>query len=136
LTFQWKTPVHVKREVVLIEDDGGMRQAIERILKGAGYHVRSFASAEALLESLAGSGLWDSSHCLVCDVRLPGATGFELHRRLVEQGPLPPCIFITAYDDPAIRGQAERTSSAYLPKPFEGRTLLAVIARSLQATSP
>jgi FixJ family two-component response regulator len=128
--------VHVKREVVLIEDDGGMRQAIERILKGAGYHVRSFASAEALLESLAGSGLWDSSHCLVCDVRLPGATGFELHRRLVEQGPLPPCIFITAYDDPAIRGQAERTSSAYLPKPFEGRTLLAVIARSLQATSP
>ena len=120
--------VHAKHEVVLVEDDGGMRKAVTRMLTGAGYAVQSFESAEALLDVLA-ADTCSLNGCLVCDVRLPGASGLELHRRIAEQGPMPPWIFITAHDDQLVREQAERACAAYLMKPFEGRTLLALIAR-------
>jgi FixJ family two-component response regulator len=120
-------------EVILVEDDRGMRQAIERMLRGSGYQVDAYDSAEALLAALEGARVWDSSRCLVCDIRLSGASGFELHRRLAEQGPMPPWIFITAHDDPAMRAQAERSCAAYLLKPFEGKALVALVARTLQS---
>lgn len=123
---------NAKHEVVLVEDDRGMRQAIERMLRGSGYEVDAYESAEALLDALEGARVWDSSRCLVCDVRLPGVSGFELHRRLAEHGPMPPWIFITAHDDPAVRTQAERASAAYLLKPFQGKTLAALVASALR----
>ena len=120
-------------EVVLVEDDGGVRQAIGRILQGSGYQVDAYESAEALLDLLEGAALWGSCRCLVCDVRLPGISGFELHRRLSEQGAMPPWIFVTAHDNPAVQRQAERDGAAYLLKPFEGRALLAMVARAMHA---
>ncbi len=123
--------MHVNPEIVLIEDDGGVRRALERVLRGSGYQVIAFESAESLQGALVGAGLWNSCRCLVCDVRLPGVSGFELHRRLAEQGPIPPWIFITAHDDPAVRRQAERDGAAYLLKPFEGRALLALVAQAV-----
>jgi FixJ family two-component response regulator len=123
--------VHALHEVVLVEDDGGMRQAIARMLTGSGYQVDAYGSAEDLLELLSGAALWDECRCLVCDVRLPGASGFELRRRLGEQGKLPSWIFITAHDEPAVHRQAERDGAAYLIKPFEGRALLALVAKAV-----
>lgn len=122
--------VHSTHEVVLVEDDGGMRQAVTRMLTGGGYVVRAFDSAEALLESLSGKGLWDGSCCLVCDVRLPGIGGLELHRRIADRGPMPPWIFITAHDDRIVRD----TAAGYLLKPFEGRALLALVDRVTAAS--
>ncbi|WP_368565208.1 response regulator [Pseudoxanthomonas sp. UTMC 1351] len=119
-------------EVILIEDDRGMRQAVERMMRGSGYRVEAYESAESLLDALEGTSLWNSVRCLVCDVRLPGVSGFELHRRLAEQGPMPPWIFITAHDDPAVRRQAERACTAYLLKPFEGKALVALVASALR----
>ena len=121
--------VNAKHVIVLVEDDGGMRRAVTRMLTGAGYTVRAFESAEALLAESAGTALTDVGECLVCDVRLPGVSGFELHRRMSEQGAMPSCIFITAHDNEIVREQAERASAAYLLKPFEGRTLLNLVAR-------
>ena len=120
-------------EVVLVEDDRGMRQAIERMLRGSGYQVDAYESAEALLGALQGACVWESSRCLICDVRLPGASGFELHRLLAEQGSTPPWIFITAHDDVVVRAQAERICAAYLLKPFEGKALVALVAHTLQS---
>lgn len=124
--------VHTKGKVVLVEDDASLRQAVARMLTGAGYEVKAFDSAEALLDAQVGMTLWDDSSCLVCDVRLPGVSGFELHRRVAELGSMPRWIFITAHDGPLVREQAERAMAAYLLKPFEGRALLATIAHVLQ----
>jgi len=126
--------VHATHEVVLVEDDGGMRQAVTRMLNGGGYGVRAFDSAEALLGALSGAALWDSSRCLICDVRLPGLSGLELHRRIAQRGPMPPWIFITAHDDQIVREQTEQVAAAYLLKPFEGRVLLALVDRVTAAS--
>ena len=123
------------RQVVLVEDDGSLREALERILRGSGYSVSAFASAEALQQHLHGAGLSKDTRCLVCDVRLPGVSGIELRRRLAEQGAMPPCIFITAHDDPAVRLQAERDGAALLMKPFQGRALLALVESAVQSAA-
>lgn len=110
-----------QHDVVVVEDDAGMRRAIERLLRSAGFRPLSFASAEALLD--AGSG--SATVCLVLDVHLPGLSGFELRERLPHGKQDPPVVFITAHDDPATRERARDAGAlAYLTKPFPGRSLL------------
>ncbi len=109
------------REVVVVEDDPGMREALQRVLSAGGFRVRVFPSAEALLAA----GLPPETACCVFDVRLPGASGLELYRTLSARGSAVPVIFMTAFDDPAVRDEARRLGSAgYLIKPFGGRELV------------
>jgi FixJ family two-component response regulator len=113
--------------IVVVEDDDGMRQAIERVLQAAGLAVASFASAEAALEADPAAA------CLVLDIYLPGMSAFELYRQLAAAGKGLPALFITARDEPAVRDEAERLGGAgsYLPKPFSGRALLDAISQAL-----
>ncbi|HEY2797368.1 MAG TPA: response regulator [Thermoanaerobaculia bacterium] len=114
------------REVVVVEDDPGMREALQRVLSAGGFCVSTFASAEALLSA----GLPPETGCCVFDVRLPGASGLELYRTLAARGVAGPTIFVTAFDDPSVRDEACRLgAAAFLIKPFGGRELVeAVIA--------
>jgi FixJ family two-component response regulator len=114
--------------ILLVEDDEGMRQAVERLLFARGYPVTAFASAEDLL----GWAARGQARCLILDVRLPGMSGPALRARLAAEGLHPPVIFMTAHDDPHIRAQAQAAHPvAYLHKPFEGRQLLDAVARAL-----
>ena len=123
------TAVHANGRIVLIEDDESLRGAIERILRGSGYDVLAFDSAESFQSSLSGEAFPSDCLCVICDVRLPGINGFELRRRFVESGDLPPWIYISAYDDMATHLQVEREGAIFLQKPFPGRTLLGVVAK-------
>jgi FixJ family two-component response regulator len=114
--------------LLVVEDDAGMRQAIGRLLDAAGFHVASFSSAEELLRGNTSS----SAACLIFDIQLPGISGFELRRVLARTGAAPPVIFITAHDTPAAREEAGRLhAAAYLPKPFQGRELVAAVSRAV-----
>jgi len=110
-----------------------MRQAVARILTGSGFAIHAFASAEDFLATLDGDDCAARAACLVCDVRLPGMSGLELHRRVGERGTTPPWVFITAHDDRILREQADRAGAGYLMKPFEGRALLALVASMVPA---
>jgi FixJ family two-component response regulator len=117
------------RNVVVVDDDEAMNEAIERLLNAAGFGALTFPSGEALLEA----GVAKLSHCLVLDINLPGVSGFELYTRLGELGLRLPVIFITAFDDPASRTRAENAGAiAYLTKPFPGQKLLAAIKRAIE----
>jgi FixJ family two-component response regulator len=116
--------------ILLVEDDEGMRLAVERLLFARGYPVTAFASAEDLL----GSAARRHARCLILDVRLPGISGPELRERLAAEGLDPPVIFMTAHDDPHTRARAQATHPvAYLQKPFEGRQLIEAVARALSS---
>lgn len=111
------------QSVVVVEDDAGMSKAIERLLRAAGFQPVSFASAEELLQT----GAADSAACLVLDIHLPGLSGLELGRVLIESGRAKPIIFITGQDEPSLREEARRVGCAYFRKPFEGKALLEAI---------
>ena len=123
-------PLAAASNVVVVEDDASMRQAIERILRLAGYRISMFCSAEALMDR----GAPADASCLVLDVHLPGLTGFELCERLQRWGSRVPVIFITAYDDPTARTDAKVAGAVdYLSKPFSGHALIAAVGRAITA---
>jgi two-component system response regulator DctR len=122
----------MSREIVVVEDDPGMRDALRKLLAAAGLHAAAFASPEELLAS----GSAADAGCLIFDVRLPQASGPELYRRLKRMGIHPPVIFMTAFDDPVLRADVEGLgASAYLVKPFGGRELVEAVHAALGATA-
>ena len=110
--------------IVVVEDDIGMSKAIERLLRAAGFQSVSFASAEELLQTKTA----DVAACLVLDIHLPGLSGLELTRLLIESGRTKPVIFITGQDEPSLRDEALRLGCIdYFRKPFDGSALLKAI---------
>ncbi|PVX86544.1 response regulator [Paraburkholderia unamae] len=113
--------------IVIIEDDSGLRSAIERLCRLSGFATRSFRSAE----ELAVSGCASSARCLIVDVQLPGASGPVFYEALRQ--PRPPAVFITAHDEPATRQAVAMTGQhALLTKPFLGATLLGAVNEAMQ----
>jgi FixJ family two-component response regulator len=118
----------LEQTIVVVDDDAAMNQALERLLNAAGFRAVTFSSAEALLQD----GCAGKAECLILDVHLPGLSGFELRRCLALSGITPPVIFVTAYDEPTSRQQAEQAGAlGYLSKPFPGRALLALLDQAL-----
>ena len=118
--------------IVIVEDHDGMRQAIERLLRAAGYSIAAFGSAEALLQTSAA----DDAACLILDLRLPGLSGVDLRNRLANAGSTVPVIFLTAHDEAFTRLMASTTGAvACLQKPFVRRDLLDILARVVPAGS-
>jgi FixJ family two-component response regulator len=114
--------------IAVVEDDFGMREALTRMLKAAGFEARAYGSAEAFLEC----GSFADLRCLIVDIHLPGASGIDLQRRLAEGGEARPVVFITAHDSPRLRREAEELGAvAFLAKPFEGRLLLGAVREAL-----
>ncbi len=122
--------VTFRGNIVIVEDDTGLNQAVSRLLQAAGFHVTSFTSAASAL----GSDASRHADCLVLDVHLPDMTGYELKNRLEEAGWSPPVIVITAHDDARNRRQADAIgATAFLAKPFAGRVLVDEVARAITA---
>jgi FixJ family two-component response regulator len=87
------------RIVAVVEDDESYRNAVQRLLRSAGFSVESFGSAEAFLDS----GRHHETGCLITDIRMPGMSGLELQSRLNSDGCLIPTVFITAHGDEKMR---------------------------------
>lgn len=119
--------------VLIVEDDDGMRVALERLLHASECQTVTYASAEALLAAGAVPG----AACVVSDYKLPAMSGLELLSDLRARGGWPPVIMITAHDTPALRAEANRRgASAYLAKPFMSSELLAAIQIAVDAGRP
>jgi FixJ family two-component response regulator len=116
-------------QIIIVDDDPGMGQAIVRLLTAAGWVARMFPSAEAALESDA----LPAADCLVLDIELPGMSGLELHSRLEIAGVHLPVIFITGHDLPVFREKAENAGACYLTKPFPSTQLIEAVRRHIKA---
>ena len=111
--------------VAVIEDDGDARSALGRLLDAAGFDKALFESAEAFLASKPDRE-WS---CLIVDVQLKGMSGIDLQRKLRSEGLKAPVIVITAHGSDAIRERAEQAGcAAFLTKPFNGDSILALLA--------
>ena len=85
--------------ISIIEDDQPFRESMRKLMTALGYTVEAFPSAADFLAS----PLLPETACLVTDVQMPGMTGVELHRYLVDAGYAIPTILVTAYPDEAVR---------------------------------
>src|SRR5712691_9002128 len=118
--------------VFVIDDDGGMRQAIQDLVESVGLRAESFATGEEFLKRKRTS---DPS-CLVLDVRLPQMSGLDFQRRLAETGMQIPIIFVTAHGDVPMSVRALKSGAVeFLTKPFRDQDLLDAIQLALQRDS-
>jgi FixJ family two-component response regulator len=115
--------------ISVIEDDGSLRGALVRLIRSLGYDARGFGSAEEFTESDAVS----SSACISADIQLPGMSGIELKRLLVERRCPVPVIIITARHEPGLEEKAHAAGAAcFLRKPFAATALIDCLERALK----
>ena len=98
-----------------------------------GYSVEAFPSAASFLAS----PLLAETACLVADVHMPGMTGVELNKHLVDAGHRIPTILITAYPDDILRNRALKDGVVcYLSKPVDDERLERCIRSAIQSGRP
>ena len=115
-----------QQSIVVVEDDAGMRKALERLLRAGGFHCVSFASAEGLLKA----GAADTAACLVLDVHLGTESGFDLQEILAVTHANVPVILMTGHDKISSAELARRTGpDGFLRKPFDGDLILDMVRR-------
>jgi FixJ family two-component response regulator len=111
--------------VAVVDDETALREALDSLLRSAGFRTITFVSAEEFLALREGDG----AGCLILDMRLPGMSGLELQRHLAAKGCNVPIVFITAQEiDPELRAQALAGGArACLRKPFHEVELLTAV---------
>lgn len=110
--------------VFVVDDDISTRESLEALIRYAGWHTESFASAEEFLAHPRG----EVPCCLVLDYRLPQLDGLALQRQLAAHEAHVPIIFITYYGDPSMAVQAMKAGALeILSKPFRDDELLSAI---------
>ena len=115
--------------VFIIDDDGGMRQAIQDLVESVGLRAECFASGEEFLRTRHTG----RPSCLVLDVRLPEMSGLDFQHRLAETGTDVPIIFITAHGDIPMSVRALKSGAVeFLTKPFRHQDLLDAVQQALQ----
>jgi FixJ family two-component response regulator len=113
--------------VALVDDDQSVRRSFARLLRAAGIQAITYSSAEAFLADKKRPHF----DCVVLDVQLEGMSGIELGKIIATtQGHRAPVIYITAFDDPETRTQAEAAGcAAYFRKNDSGDDVLEAIRR-------
>ena len=115
--------------VFVVDDDDAVRASLERLIRSAGFTVKTFASANQFLENERP----DAPGCLVLDVKLPGIGGLDLQRRLAETDIGIPIVFITGHGDIPMSVRAIKAGAIeFLTKPFRDQDLLDAINQAIE----
>src|SRR6266850_362118 len=115
--------------VFVVDDDPSVRRSTERLLRLAGLKVQTYSSARDFLKNPRPQ----VPACLVLDVRMPGLSGMDLQRELIQSGIHIPIIFITAHGDVPMTVRAMKAGAVeFLIKPFRSRTLLDAVLAAIE----
>ena len=115
--------------VFIVDDDSGVRSALQLLLESVGLSVETFASAPAFLAEFDPARLG----CILLDVRMPGMSGLELQARLADEPLHPPIIIITGHGDVPMAVRAVQAGALnFIEKPFNDQVLLDSVHRAIE----
>jgi len=115
--------------VFVVDDDAAMRRSLDNLVRSVGLRTEAFASAQEFLRRRRPEG----PACLVLDVRLPGASGLDLQKRMAETDLEIPIIFITGHGDVPMSVRAMKAGAVeFFTKPFRDQDLLDAIHQALE----
>jgi FixJ family two-component response regulator len=115
--------------VFVIDDDLSVREAVEDLLQSIGLQVQVFGSTQEFLDSKRP----DAPGCLVLDVRLPGASGLEFQRSLLQSAIRLPIIFISGHGDIPMSVAVMKSGAVeFLTKPLREQELLDAVQVAIE----
>jgi FixJ family two-component response regulator len=115
--------------VYVVDDNDGMRRALDMLLSTVGYKTAAFSSPKDFLAQFD----TDAPGCLVLDIRMPEMSGMELQQQLNRMGAMIPVVFITGHGDVPMAVQALKEGAfEFVQKPFRDQDLLDRINQALQ----
>jgi len=113
----------------VVDDDPFVREALERLLRSAGYDAMTFPSAIEFLNF----NHPDTPGCIILDIKMPKLSGLDLQDRLAEKEFSFPIIFITGHGTVPSSIKAFKAGAMdFLQKPFEEKDLLDAIGRGIE----
>ena len=115
-------------DVLVIDDEPVVRDAVRRVLQANGLRVATAEDAASGLDHPAAA----SCRLVLCDLMLPDRSGMEVLQELSRRRPELPVVLITGYAtaDHALRAR-EAGAADFLAKPFEARELMDTVQRAL-----
>lgn len=115
--------------IIIVDDDGLVRDALDNLFRSMGYATRCFDNARDVLDLDLGGEL----ACIVTDVRMPRMGGLEFQKMLAERQSFAPVIFITGHGDIPMTVHAMKAGAIdFLSKPFREQDLLDAVHAALQ----
>ncbi len=107
--------------VYVVDDDDGMRRALDTLLSTVGYRTAVFSNPSDFLAKYNA----DLPGCLVLDIRMPSMSGLEVQQHLNRIGSMLPVIFITGHGDVPMAVQAMKEGALeFIQKPFRDQDIL------------
>jgi FixJ family two-component response regulator len=118
-----------KSTIHVVDDDVSFRRAVTRLLRAAKYEVRSYASAAEFMSTDASP----SPGCILLDLKMPGASGFDVQQSLAKTEERLPIIFLTGHGDIPASVRAMKAGAVdFLTKPVQRDALLRAVESALE----
>jgi len=122
--------------ILLVDDNDEFRESTCWLLEDAGFEVRSFSAAPALLEAVESEAATGATTCIVSDVRMPRMSGIEMQQELRRRGVELPLVFVTAHGDVPQAVEAMRNGAAnFIEKPFDPATLVHALQAAINRST-
>jgi len=114
-------------KILVVDDDEFARSTFGAILARDHHDVTLLPGAETALDELAEA----TFDVVICDLKMPGISGLELHEKIAREHPEVPVILTTGYITPAEEPLIARTGAQLLTKPFGPSEVRAVLKKVL-----
>lgn len=118
-----------QQRIFIVDDDEDVRDSLVELVESIGLQAHAYDSALSFLNEFNET----QPGCILADVRMPGMSGIELQRKLIELEATQPLIIMTGHGDITMAVQAMKDGAfEFLQKPFRDQELLDCITQALE----
>ena len=124
-------------EVMVIDDEAGVRTTLGRMFKRAGWNVREAATGDSGLAWLATVPDAEAPEVILCDLKMPGLSGREVYEQLSIRRPflLSRIIFVTGdVVESVSNGFIAASGREVVEKPFTVAEIAQAVTRTINTT--
>jgi signal transduction histidine kinase len=118
-----------KGNILVIDDEVGIREGCRRVLEQAGFIVDTAASFKVGLEKIQSAGF----DMVLLDIMMPDGRGIDLLRPIHEKDPDTVCVIITGYASVELAVEAIKQGAYdFISKPFTADLLQLTVTQGLE----
>jgi two-component system response regulator FixJ len=117
-------------EIIIVDDDPAVRDALSMVFSLEGYHVTSFSDGQSLLNAARSR----TPACILLDVHMPGRSGLDILKELNAQDYDAPIFIISGQGDIPMAVDAIKNGALdFIEKPFDAVTVVSLVRDAIAA---